>query len=188
MAYGLALASSLNPQNQTLATLARNYWNYYYSRYDSGIPIDYSTPYARSINTFALAGFMLYDCTSTVENFARNFIGNSSGSSIEENAWAIAALYRLESCTQLSSDIQLYTSFVNSFGTSKSYFVTMYENPGRSDLNPSYSFQFGEASSVLILGGIPYNDPAVLEAMDAVYLKRQRNTAQSALSRRSCNH
>ena len=45
----------------------------------------------------------------------------------------------------------------------------MYENPGRSDFNPSYSFQFGEAASGLMLGGIPYNDPIVLEGMDAVY-------------------
>ena len=120
VAYGLALASSMNPGNQTLTALARNYWNFYYSRYDSGAPIDYSTPYARSINTFALAGFELYGCNSTVENFARNFIGNSSGSSVEENGWAVAALYRLESCTHISSDIQQYTSFVNSFGTSKS--------------------------------------------------------------------
>lgn len=172
VAYGLALASSLNPLNQTLAALASNYWNYYYSRYEPfHSAIGYSTAYARPINIFALAGFQLYGCNSTVENFARDFIGNTSGASIEEYGWAVAALYKLESCTHSAADISLYNSFVNSFGTSKSHFIMMSsENiPGVSDLNPSYTFQLGEAASGLMLGGIPYNDPVVLEAMDAVY-------------------
>jgi hypothetical protein len=172
IAYGLALDSSKNSGNETLATLADNYWNYYYSRYEPfHTAIDYSTAYARSINTFALAGFTLYGCNSTVENFARNYIGNTSGSSIEEYGWGVAALYKLETCTRSAGDISLYDSFVNSFGTSKSNFIVMSaENiPNRSDLNPSFTFQFGEAASGLLLGGIPYNDPVVLEAMDAVY-------------------
>ncbi|MDH2902315.1 MAG: hypothetical protein PXY39_15235 [archaeon] len=106
-----------------------------------------------------------------MENFARNYIGNTSGSSIEEYSWGVAALYKLETCTRSAGDISLYDSLVNSFGTSKSNFIIMSsENiPNRSDLNPSFTFQFGEAASGLLLGGIPYNDPVVLEAMDAVY-------------------
>ncbi len=165
VAYGLALASS---QNQSLEQIARGYWNYYYSRYTSHQ--DYSTPYARSINILALAGFKLYGCNSTVENFTRNFVNNTSGGSIEEFAWGVAALYQLEKCTSSPADLALYNSFSESLGTSKSNFATLdYQGGKKFDLNAASTFQFAETASALMLGGVPYNDPVVLASMDAVY-------------------
>lgn len=165
VAFGLALEASMNPGNVTLNSLARGYWNYYYSKYNGN---GYSTPYARSINLLAIAGFTLYGCNSTVESFTRNFLGNTSGSAIEEYGWGVAALYKLKTCTNSQNGIALYDSFLNSFGTSKSNFVVR-GGSFSSDLNPSSTFQFGEAASGLMLGGVPYNDPVVLKAMDAVY-------------------
>ena len=179
VSYGLALESSLDPSNATLASLARGYWNYYYSAY-ANAP-DHLTPYARSIDLLALAGFRLYGCNSTVEAFARDSLGNSSGSSIEEYGWGAAASYALESCTGSQGDARLYGSFVNSFGTGSRDFVLISDPPrGRTDLDPGYSFQFGEAASGLMLGGVPYSSPVVLGAMDAVF---QSDVAGTLLNR-----
>ena len=172
VSYGLALDAALNPQNTTLANLARGYWNYYYSRYNDSV---YYTPYARSINLLALAGFKLYGCNATVESFARRFIGNTSGGSIEEFGWGTAALYELKTCTGSPSDTSLYDSFVNSFGTSKSNFIIL-NYQSRLDLNPQFTFQFGEAATGLMLGGVPYNDPVVLSAMNAVFQSNRSGT------------
>ncbi|MHB8568473.1 MAG: hypothetical protein ACYC7D_15710 [Nitrososphaerales archaeon] len=170
VAYGLALAAM---QNASLINEAKNYWNFYYSRYNAS---GYSTAYARSINTFALAGFTLYGCNSTVESFARSFIGNTSGTSIEENGWAFAALYHLQTCTLLPSDHALYESFLNSFQTSESHFIlsTTVNAPA-----PSFTFQFAEAASGLMLGGVPYNARIVLGLMNAVY---QSNVSGTVLN------
>ena len=173
LAYGLALASQANPTNQTLASLAKNYWNFYYSRYASSV---YYTPYARSINTFALAGFTLYGCNSTVEDFTRNFLGNTSGGSIEESGWAVAATYRLETCTGLASDKALYESFVHSFVTSSQSFSGVILNSDTRFVAPSATFQFGEAAAGLMLGGVPYDDPVVLSLMNAVYQSNMSGT------------
>ena len=75
ISYGLAL-DALNQQNSTIARLARGYWNYYYDRYNSLGP---SYAYSRSINLLALAGFKLYVCNSTVENFTRDFVEQNPG-------------------------------------------------------------------------------------------------------------
>ena len=169
IAYGLALASSSQPTNHSLSTLARNFWNYYYSRYASSG--DHSTPYARSINTFALAGFKLYSCNVTVENFTRAFLGNSSGTSIEENGWGAAASYHLESCTGATKDIELYNSFVRSFTTNALYFagvLSVSTRPSETTV-PNSTFQYAEAASGLMLGGVPYNEHVVLSLMNAVY-------------------
>ena len=92
-ALGLALYAQNNTQ---YLGEARAFWNYYYSAYSGSNP---SSAYARALNTFALAGFELYGCNSTVENFTRTFLGNTSGASIEEFAWGTAALYQLQRCT-----------------------------------------------------------------------------------------
>ncbi len=166
ISYGLALDAAANPHNTTMNNFASGYWNYYYARYNGS---NYSTPYARSINLLALAGFKLYGCNATVENFTRRFIGNTSGSSIEEFGWGAAALYQLKSCTGNASDSSLYNSFVDSFGTSGSHFIILYRNAQEANLDPLYTFQFGEAASGLMLGGIPFNNPVVMGAMNAVY-------------------
>ena len=171
VSYGLALAAASSPSNQTLNDLARGYWNYYYSAYDYR-GTDYGIPYARSINLLALAGFKLYGCNSTVESFARDFIGNGSGDSIEEYGWGAAALYQLQRCTESSSDISLYNSFVDSFLTSNLNFLDM-AKANQLGVIPGYTFQYGEAASGLMLGGVPYNNPAVLGAMNAVFQSNQ---------------
>ena len=163
IAYGLALASEAN---RALAPLANSYWNYYYSRYAGSV---YYTPYARSINTFALAGFALYGCNSTVEQFTRNFLGNTSGGSIEETGWAVAATYRLKTCTGLASDAALYHSFINSFVTNSQSFSGVTSDGGTRFVAPSATFEFGEAAAGLMLGGVTYNNPVVLSLMSAVY-------------------
>lgn len=167
VAYGLSLASANQPENQTLASLAKSYWNYYYTRYaESG---NYGTPYARSINTLALAGFELYGCNSTVESFTRNFLGNTSGASIEEYGWAVAALYQLKQCTGSPSDVAVYDLFRNSYLSSDWNFLDLMLPSHSIGVIPSYTFQYGEAASGLMLGSVPYNNVAVLQAMDAVY-------------------
>lgn len=174
IAYGLALASQANPSNQTLASLARNYWSYYYSRYASSV---YYTPYARSINTFALAGFTLYGCNNTVEQFTHDFLGNTSGGSIEESGWAVAATYHLQACSELASDRALYESFLQSFVASSQSFARVVVN--NNFVSPSATFQFGEAASGLMLGGVPYNSPIVLALMSAVF---QSNVSGTVLN------
>ncbi|MDG7000651.1 MAG: hypothetical protein JRN15_16270 [Nitrososphaerota archaeon] len=166
VSYGLALDATSDPQNATLRDLALGYWNYYYSRYNDS---SYSTPYARSINLLALAGFRINGCNSTVEDFTRRFLGNTSGSAIEEYGWGAAALYDLKTCTGYQSDANLYNSYIDSFGTSNSHFILLDDAQKRLDLNPQSTFQFGEAASGLLLGGVPYNNQIVIGAMNAVF-------------------
>ncbi|MDG6999525.1 MAG: hypothetical protein JRN15_10465, partial [Nitrososphaerota archaeon] len=78
-------------------------------------------------------------------------------------------------CTGSPSDTSLYDSFVNSFGTSKSNFIIL-NYQSRLDLNPQFTFQFGEAATGLMLGGVPYNDPVVLSAMNAVFQSNRSGT------------
>ena len=164
ISYGLALQASANPSNTTLRDLAKGYWNYYYSRYDT-TPADYSTPYARSINLLAIAGFTLYGCNSTIENFARNFVGNGSSGSIEEYGWGAAALFQLKKCTGSSTDESLYNRFIGSITTNDIY----YAGPAYTNQKPSFTYQYAEAASGLMLGSVPYNNPVVLALMSAVY-------------------
>jgi hypothetical protein len=175
ISYGLALDVEYDPSNTTLRNIATGYWNFYYNAYNSQST---STAYARSINLLALAGFELYGCNATVENFTRNFIGNTSGASIEEYSWGIAALYKLESCTNLPSDISLYEKFVGSLRSTDSNFVILDSliRPGVNNLDESYLFQYGETATGLLLGEVPFNDPIVLRAMDAVYQSNVNGT------------
>ncbi len=166
VAEGLALEANLNPNNQTIQRLATGYWNLYYSRYNSSL---YSTPYARSINVFALAGFKLYGCNSTVESFTRRFLSNTSGDSIEEYAWAVAALHQLYECTSSQKDYSLYQSFLGSLSAGGPHFMTLVQNSTKNQLNPESTFEFGETASGLMLGGVPFNYPTVISAMNAVY-------------------
>jgi hypothetical protein len=166
ISYGLALEATANPQNTTLKSLARRYWNYYYSRYNGS---DYGTPYARSINVFALAGLTLYGNNSTVEDFTRQFINNTSGDSIEEYAWAIAALHQLYEFTNSSADYSLYESFVGSLSAGGPDFMALVQSSTKNQPNPEWTFEFGETASGLMLGGVPFNYPTVLSAMNAVY-------------------
>ncbi len=162
-ALGMALYAKNNPQ---YLGLAEGFWNYYYSLYNGS---NYPTAYARSVDTFALAGFKLYGCNSTVEKFTRNFLGNSSGASIEEYGWGTAALYQLKQCTGAPSDVALYNSFLNSYLTSNWNFLDVILPNHSIGVIPGYTFQYGEAASGLLLGGVPYNNPVILEAMNAVY-------------------
>ena len=162
ISYGLALSAASNPQKATLASLARGYWNYYYDRYNSS---DYSTAYSRSINLLALAGFKLYGSNFTVESFTMDFVGGNPGSSIEEYGWAAAAFYQLYQCTGLQGDKVMYQDFINAFVPSSSTFLTITPNLPSED----YIFQLGEAASGLLLGGVKFNNPIVLDAMNAVY-------------------
>ena len=166
ISYGLALDAAANPQNATLTSLARGYWNFYYARYNSS---NYSTPYARSINVFALAGFKLYGCNSTVESFTRRFLSNTSGDSIEEYAWGVAALNQLYECTNSQKDYSLYQSFLGSLSAGGSHFMALDQSSTKNQLNPEPTFEFGETASGLMLGGVPFNYPTVISAMNAVY-------------------
>ncbi|HKW04434.1 MAG TPA: hypothetical protein VJN71_03960, partial [Nitrososphaerales archaeon] len=170
VSYGLALEAA---SNVTLRALAEGFWNYYYAAYENS---EYGTPYARSLNLLTLAGFKLYGCNSTVETFARNYLGNTSGGSIEEYGWGAAALYALKQCTGNQNDADLYDSFVNSFGTSESRIILLSTNSGKTDLQPEYTFQFGETASGLMLGGLPYSSPIVIGAMNAVLQSNQSGT------------
>jgi len=162
VAQGLAIESSLNPDNQTLRALARAYWNLYCDRYMGTEP---STAYARAVNVFALAGFELYSGNSTVESFTRDFVGRSPGASIEEYGWAAAAMWTLYAQTNSNSELKLYQQIVGSFVSGTSTFLKL-SVPSRS---PSYTFQFAEAASGELIGKVPYNSLSVLWAMDAVF-------------------
>lgn len=166
IAEGLALEAKLNPNNQTIQNLAKGYWNLYYSRYNSAL---YYTPYARSLNVFAFAGFELYGRNSTVEDFTRRFISNTSGVCIEEYAWGLAALHDLYECTNSSEDWTLYLSFLDSLSAGGSHFMALLRNSEKYQLFPNDTFEFGETASALMLGGVPFNYTAVIWAMNAVY-------------------
>ncbi|MGH2639348.1 MAG: hypothetical protein ACRDF4_08730, partial [Rhabdochlamydiaceae bacterium] len=172
-ALGLALYAQNNSQ---YLGQARAFWNYYYSAYSGS---NYSSAYARAINTFALAGFKLYGCNSTVENFTRTILANTSGTSIEEFAWGTAALYQLQECTGSARDISLYDSFASSFMPSNLHFADLSTTRVPVGAIPSFTFQFGEAAEALMLGAIPYNSPIVLALMSAVY---QSNVAGTVLN------
>ena len=170
ISYGLALEATSNPQNATLASLARGYWNYYYDRYDPSGP---SNAYSRSTNLFAMAGFTLYGCNSTVESFTREFVGGNPGSSIEEYGWAAAALHQLYKCTNSSSDLAIYQSVVGSFSLDHRHFTTL---SVRGVLPPAWTFQYGEAASGLMLAGVPFNHSSILASMNAVYQSNVEGT------------
>ncbi|MDG6905912.1 MAG: hypothetical protein JRN20_09025 [Nitrososphaerota archaeon] len=118
-----------------------------------------------------LAGFDLYGCNSTVENFARDFLGNSSGTSIEGDGWGAAASYQLQRCTGTAEDIALYHSFTRAFSTNGLYFagvIPVSTRPSQTSI-PSFTFQYAEAASGLMFGGVPFNDLVILSLMCAVY-------------------
>lgn len=160
VAYGLALLAKSNPAFSPTAT---RYWDHYLAAYTGTDP---TTAYARSIETFSLAGFELYGCNSTVESLTREFVGAFPGSSIEEYGWAADALHQLYACTGSPADAALYQSVIDHVVPDPSHFVRV-DVPGSPP--PTFTFQFGEAASGLMLGGAPYNSSAVVGAMDAVY-------------------
>lgn len=162
VAEGLAMESSVNPGNQTLAALARTYWNLYYDRYTGTEP---STAYARAVNVFALAGFGLYGGNNTVESFTRDFVASFPGASIEEYGWAAAALWTLYTHTHSSPDLELYQRVIESFVPGTSSFLKL----DVSAVPPGYTFQFAEAASGELIGKVPYSNSSVLWAMDAVF-------------------
>jgi hypothetical protein len=168
ISYGLAL-EALSSHNSTLHDLAKGYWNYYYSRYDRGT--EYSTEYARSVNLLLLAGFKLYGCNSTIENFARTYLENSSSSSIEEFGWGSAAALQLQKCTGSISDQELYDHYIGAFSLSnKSYVGVKSGGTYPSTVSEAnYTYEFAEAASGLMLAGMSYNDSIVLSLMNAVY-------------------
>ena len=159
-AYGLSL---LAQNNSAHSSLAKGYWGNYFARYNGTNP---ATAYARSINTLALAGFDLYGCNSTVESFTRAFVGTFPGSSIEEYGWAVAALHQLYLCTGSPSDLSLYQAALGRLSPNPVHFVAL-DIPNSP--NATWTFQYGEAASGLLLGGVRYNDSLVLGAMNAVY-------------------
>lgn len=161
ISYGLALDAASNPQNATLANLARGYWNYYYDRYNTS---DYSTAYSRSIDLLAMAGFRLYGCNSTVEGFAKNFVEPDPGSSIEERGWAAAALYQLHKCTNSPSDLAVYQSVIGNFTSDPKHFARLIVGGAP----PAWTYQYGEAASGLMLAGVPSNSTSVVAIMNAV--------------------
>ena len=173
VAQGLALEAKLNPSNQAVEALATGYWNFYFSRYNSSLSYNtryaYSITYARSINIFALAGFELYGSNSTVENFTRLFISNTFGNSIEECAWAVAALHQLYECTNSTEDYSLYQSFLSLLSAGGPHFMVFVQNSTRNQVDPEYTFEFGETASGLMLGSVPFNYPTVISAMNVVY-------------------
>lgn len=166
IARGLALESNLNPSNQTLRRLASGYWNFYYHGYTGTQP---TTAYSRAINVFVIAGFELYGGNSTVESFTRYFGGDSPGSSIEEYGWAVAALQTLYLYSGSASDRALYEREVESFVPGGGHFLGLAGQGGRAD----WTFQFAEAASGLLSGKVPYNNSAVIWAMNAVFQSNQ---------------
>jgi hypothetical protein len=167
ISFGLAL-EALSTHNSTLLDLAKGYWNYYYARYQGSV---YSTEYAGSVNLLLLAGFKIYGCNSTVENFARAFLENSPASSIEEFGWGSAAAFQLQSCTGSDSDHVLYERYIDAFSLSNESYVGVKSggNYPRSVSVANYTYQYGEAASGLMLAGTPFNDSIVLSLMNAVY-------------------
>jgi hypothetical protein len=159
VSYGLSL---LARSNSSYSSLAKGYWNYYYDRYVSS---DYSTAYSRSTSLLALAGFTLYGCNSTVDGFTKAFVEHNLGSSIEEYGWAAAALHQLYRCTNDPSDLAFYQNVTRSFSLDPIHFVRLSVRSGSAD----WTFQFGEAASGLMLGGVPFNNPSVLASMNGVY-------------------
>jgi len=119
-ALGLSLLAHNDP---AYLSIAKVFWNSYFDRYIGTSPF---TAYARSINTFALAGFELYGCNNqTVESFTRDYVGVSPGSSIEEYGWAAAALQQLSQCTKSQSDAALYHGVLSRFSPSSTSFIEL---------------------------------------------------------------
>ena len=160
IAWGLAVASHAN---DTLASLAKGYWDLYYDRYQGTKP---DLAYARAISLTALAGFELYGGNSTVERFTRYFLGAYPGSSIEEFGWDVAAL----------GTLYLYSGSATDYGPLQRVEGSFV--PGGSDCLgldipnptiPGWTFQYGEAAAGMLVGGVPYNSPDVIWAMNAVF-------------------
>jgi hypothetical protein len=166
IAYGLALAAK---SNASLANEAKEFWNFYFSRY-SNQP-DYPSSYSRAIDTFALAGLEIYGCNSTVEAFVRNYLSHASGTSIEENGWGALASDRLSACTGLAKDASMYRSYVGSIVLNASSYVF-----SDGAIPPTSTYQFGETASALMLAGVPYNSPVVLALMNAVFQSNVNGT------------
>ena len=160
VSYGLSLLAA---NDSEYSSLAKGYWNYYYAAYVSS---EMSTAYSRSTSLFALAGFELYGCNSTVESFTRDFVGFSPGSSIEEYGWATAALRHLYECSKSSDDLSLYERVSRGLIPGGSHFVALNVSDA---ITPAWTFQSGEAAAGLLIGGVPYNNQSVLLNMDAVY-------------------
>ena len=117
-ALGLALYAQNNSQ---YLGEARAFWNYY-------IGVSGSGTFCRVCKIdqhFRPGRIRAYGCTSTVEDFTRDFITNTSGAWIEEFAWGTAALYQLQKCTGSVEDRSLYDSFANSFTWSNLNFVDL---------------------------------------------------------------
>jgi len=159
ISYGLSL---LAQQDSGYSSLARGFWNYYYAAYAH---MSVTSAYSRSTNLLALAGFAIYGCNSTVEAFTRAFVERSPGASIEEYGWAAAAIHRLYECTRSQGDLAQYKRVTGSFVPSRAYFDVL----AFGGVNANATFQFGEAASGLLIGGVPYNNQSVLMNMDAVY-------------------
>lgn len=165
ISYGLALYAESNP---AYLNLAQDYWNYYYNLYNNS---DYPSVYSNSINVFALAGLKLFSNSSnpnnTVDNFVRRFVNNTTtgNTSIEENGWAVAGMCDLAKITNNLADEQLCSDFMNSFALSGTQYLVVRGSSATSN----GTFQFGEAASGLMLGGVNYNKSIVLAAMSAVF-------------------
>jgi hypothetical protein len=171
IAEGLALEANLE-NNQKLRDLATSYWNLYYQGYEGTQP---ATTYHRAVNLFALAGFELYGGNSTVENFTRNFVAQTPGSSVEEYGWAAAALHTLYSFTNSPSDLASYQSIVNSLVPGGPYFLGL----RGYHLQEDYTFQFAEVASGVLIGKVPWDNPTVLWAMDVAFQSNVTGTIRN---------
>jgi len=167
IAEGLALEANVHPNNSTLGSLAEGYWNFYYDRYSG---TQDRTQYVRSISIFAVAGFELYGCSPKIEGFARTFVEEYQGASIEEYGWSAAALHSLYACSHSDADDLAYAQTLDSFVAGGPHFLGI-KGPS---VVPAWSFQFAEAASGLLIGKAPYDSPAVVWAMNAV-LQSERN-------------
>jgi len=159
---GLALASSMFPGNQTLRKMAVGYWNFYYDRYEG---TKSHIAYARSTNLFALGGFELFQGNQTVEHFTNEFVEAFPGASIEEYGWAAAALQLQYHYTESATDLQSLQNVEGSFVSGGSHYLKI---AGSKDKLNS-TFEFGETAAALLTAKVPYNSPAVLWAMNAVF-------------------
>ncbi len=168
LSLALALLAERN-SSYTNTEQAREYWNYYYSRY--WLSTNDFTSYARSTSIFSLAGFEIYGCgNQSVVNFTRRFAERVRGDSVEEYAWTAAALHSLAKCTHNPSDWQAYNSTLNSIVPSRRSYIELETNSSASPEEPVFTFQFGETLSALLLrGGAAFNQSALLAAANAVY-------------------
>jgi len=176
VARGLALASSLDPSNQTLRRMAIDYWNFYYERYEGTKP---DTAYARATNLLALAGFELFQRNQTVEHFTKEFVEANPGSSIEEYGWGAAALQKLYNNTGSVADFQALQRVEGSFTSGGRHYLGLV---GLKDKVNS-TFEFGEAAAGLLSAGVQYNSTAAIWAMNAVFASNSSDTLFNSIQR-----